>query len=108
MAKIELTFDDKNYTLEFTRRTVRDLENSGFNIYEASSKPVSSTETLFRGAFLAHHKNMKVEEADRIWAGIEDKAGLFEVLTDMYIAAVEATMEEPKESTKKALWEKKD
>ena len=51
MAKtMTFTYDGKEYTLEFTRQTVIQTENMGFDAGLIDSKPVTSLTILFRGA----------------------------------------------------------
>ena len=53
MAKqLTFTFEDKEYTLEFTRKTVTEMEKRGFVAAEVEHKPMSTLPALFEGAFL--------------------------------------------------------
>ena len=62
MAKqLKFTFKDKEYVLEFTRRTVTEMEKKGFVAAEVENKPMSTLPALFEGAFLAHHGFEKKE-----------------------------------------------
>lgn len=62
MAKqLKFTFKDKEYVLEFTRRTVTEMEKKGFVAAEVENKPMSTLPALFEGAFLAHHRFEKKE-----------------------------------------------
>ena len=57
MAKqIIFTYEDKEYTLEYTRRTVKQMEDEGFVAREIDSKPMTLLPALFAGAFKAHHR----------------------------------------------------
>jgi len=58
--------DGHEYTLEFTRASVRKCEAAGLDINLAASKSMTMIPLLFWGAFQAHHKNMKQEATDRI------------------------------------------
>ena len=72
---IKITFDGTEYTLEYSRRTVKQMERAGVQISAKAidEEPVTAVENLFVGAFLMHHKNIKQEQTDRIWSGIENK-----------------------------------
>lgn len=87
------TFDGKEYTLSFTRETVIATENKGFNVGEINSKPIKSLTLLWRGAFLAHHSTLTIEEVDSIFDKI-DKNGLLDALLDIYKAPVESLFDE--------------
>ena len=60
MAKqLNFEFDGRDYTLEFTRRTVTEMERKGFVVSDVERKPMTTLPTLFEGAFLAHHRGVK-------------------------------------------------
>lgn len=60
MAKqLRFTYEGKDYTLEFNRKSVEQLEKQGFVASDITSKPMSSLPTLFAGAFLANHRFVK-------------------------------------------------
>ena len=66
MAKT-LTVKDKYgnpYTLEYTRKSVEILERRGFKVSDIKDYPVINLPTLFEGAFLAHHKQIKKENSN--------------------------------------------
>lgn len=85
MAKtIEFDYKEKSYVLEFTRRSVQQLEKTGFNIMDMRNKPASTIPDFFAGAFLAHHRHLKRELIDEIFDNIENKEGLIEALSGMY------------------------
>lgn len=82
--KIELTYKGEKYTLEFTRESVRQMERAGFNINSAIETPVTSTETLFTGAFLANHgRAIKDRIPEKILSGGIPE-GMFGKLIEMY------------------------
>lgn len=96
MAKtIKFSFEGNDYTLEFTRNTIRTMESQGFTLSQVSDKPISVLPALFRGAFLAHHKFIKAEVVDKIFAKMTDREKLFETLADMYNEPIVALMNEP-------------
>ena len=93
MAKtMTFTFDGKEYTLEFTRQTVVQTENMGFDASLPDSRPISSLSILFRGAFLAHHRGLPVSEIDKILEGL-DKEGLLPALAELYYEPIKVLME---------------
>lgn len=56
----------KEYTLEFSRRTVVKTEQAGFEINSLESKSMTMIPMLFWGAFLMHHPYMTKEQTDTI------------------------------------------
>lgn len=107
MAKtITLNYDGVDYTLEFTRRTVSQLENQGFNINEVGDKPATMIPMLYEGAFLAHHKMAKNDIIWKIYDGIEDKEGLMGALAEMYAEPIEALLSGNEDAEKNVKWGK--
>lgn len=104
MAKtIQFVYKDKEYTLEFTRRTIRRMEDEGFVPSEIDRKPATMIPMLFAGAFRAHHALIKPELIDEIFASIGDKENLIMTLAEMYNEPLMAMVEEP-ETGKNVSW----
>ena len=97
MAKqIVFTYEDKEYTLEFTRRTVKQIDR----------KPMTLLPALFAGAFKAHHRFVKQDVIDKIYAGMPHKDELIGKLAEMYNDPIVTLMEEPDEkAVKNVSWE---
>ena len=105
MAKtLTFTFEDTDYTLEYTRRTVREMEREGFIAEKAMETPMTSLPQFFAGAFKVHHKFIKPEKVEKIYALMEDKEQLFEKLSEMYQETVQTLFDEPDENEKKINW----
>jgi len=106
MAKqISFEYDGKQYTLEFTRKSIEIMERQGFNINDIIEKPMTTLPALFAGAFLANHKWVKKDVIDEIYSRMENKQDLLQKLTEMYNEPIEALFEEPKESEGNVSWE---
>ena len=105
MAKqLKFTYEDKDYTLEFTRRTVTEMEKKGFVAAEVENKPMSTLPTLFAGAFLAHHRFVKQEVIDAIFAKMTNKQELIGKLAEMYNEPIMALVDEPEEAEGNVDW----
>lgn len=107
MAKqIVFTYEDKEYTLEFTRRTVKQMEDEGFVAQDIDRKPMTLLPALFAGAFKAHHRFVKQDVIDKIYAGMPRKDELIGKLAEMYNDPIVTLMEEPDEkAVKNVSWE---
>ncbi len=103
--KISFIYDGKEYTLEYTRKSIEIMERQGFNVNDISEKPMTTLPALFAGAFLAHHKWVKKDVIDEIYNRMENKQDLLQKLTEMYNEPIEALFEEPKESEGNVSWE---
>lgn len=105
MAKqLKFTFEDKEYILEFTRRTVTEMERKGFVAAEVESKPMSTLPALFEGAFLAHHRFVKKDVIDNIFAHMTNKEDLIGKLAEMYNEPIMALVEEPEAAEGNVSW----
>lgn len=105
MAKtLAFTYGGKTYTLEFTRRTVAEMERKGFVAADVETKPMTTLPALFEGAFLAHHRFEKKEVVQEIFAHMTNKEGLIGKLAEMYNEPIMALVEEPEESEKNVDW----
>lgn len=82
--KITFEYENRTYTLEFTRNSVRTMESNGFKISDIKDKPVSLLPDFFAGAFIANHKFVKRNLIDKIFDEMSDKDGLITALSDMY------------------------
>lgn len=104
MAKtLTFTFKGKEYILEYTRRTVRQMEDSGFIASEVGEKPMQILR-LFSGAFLAHHRSVKMDVIEDIYAALPNKEDLISALIDMYNEPIEALMDEPDDESGNVEW----
>lgn len=94
MKQINFSYKDVDYTLEFTRRTIRELEAKGFNPADIEKKPMTTIPELFAGAFLAHHKGTKRELIDEIFSHIKDRETLLGKLSEMYAEPLTALIDD--------------
>ena len=105
MAKqLIFTFEDKEYTLEYTRRTVAEMEKKGFVAADITDKPMTTLPDLFAGAFLAHHRLVKREVIDNIYTKLTKKEDLIGKLAEMYNEPIMALVEEPEEDKGNVNW----
>ena len=102
----QLNFEYKGikYTLEFTRRTVEQMEREGFVAEDLKNKPMTMLPTLFAGAFKAHHKFVKSDVIDEIYSKMTNKAELIGKLAEMYNEPIMALIDEPAESSENLTW----
>ena len=84
MSKINLTYDKKEYILEYNRQSVKTMESQGFVLEELTAKPMTMIPLLFNGAFIKNHRGIKRNLMDEIFEEIGDKTALREALMEMY------------------------
>nr|DAR21974.1 MAG TPA: protein of unknown function (DUF5055) [Caudoviricetes sp.] len=101
MAK-QLTINDPTtgvtYTLEYTRKTVEMMEKSGFVADDVQRKPMTMLPALFAGAFLAHHRFVKRDVIDSIYARMTHKDELIAALVEMYNEPLLSLLDEPEQT----------
>ena len=56
----------REYTLEFSRRSISKIEQAGFNINLIETQSMTMIPLMFWGAFLMHHPQMTREQTDKI------------------------------------------
>lgn len=106
MKQINLTYKGKTYTLEYTRRTVAQMEKAGFLITDVDTKPVTTIPALFAGAFASHQKFIKPEVVEEIFENIKGKDTLISKLVEMYQETALSLLDEPEEENEgNANWE---
>lgn len=100
MAK-QLTINDPvsgvTYTLEFTRKTIELMEKNGFVAADMERKPMTLLPALFAGTFLAHHRFVKRDVIDAIYAKLNHKDELIGALVEMYNEPLMALLDEPEQ-----------
>ena len=100
MAKQLIITDDASgvtYTLEYTRKTVSLMEKQGFVADDVTKKPMTLLPALFAGAFTAHHRNVKPEVIESIYARMTHKDELISKLVEMYNDPIVTLLEEPEQ-----------
>lgn len=103
--QINFKHNDKEYTLEYTRESVKQMEREGFVANDIVTKPMLTLPKLFAGAFKAHHKyDTKQKQIDEIFELFTNKQALIEKLAEMYAEPMETLMDDSNEGNAIA-WE---
>ena len=66
-TRIEFEYEDKSYVLEYTADSLRKMEARGFDINKSDEKMLTLAETLFCGAFIANHDDVKMAKRKEIY-----------------------------------------
>ena len=106
MAKqLNFEYRGKEYTLEYTRDSIKQMEREGFISGDIVNKPMTTLPKLFAGAFKAHHKfDTKQKQIDEMFDLFKNKSALIEKLAEMYTEPMEALMDDVDEGNAIA-WE---
>ena len=102
--QIDFSYEGKDYTLEYTRASVKKMEDRGFIVTDVGKKPISTLPVLFAGAFLAHHPYEKKEVVDAIFGQFKDKESLLQKLGEMYNDPIRSMTESEGNLDWKANW----
>ena len=102
--QLRFTYQDKEYILEYTRRSVEAMEKKGFVASDIETKPVTILPALFAGAFLANHRYVKPEIIEEIYSKMTNKQELIGKLAEMYNEPILALVDEPTESEGNLGW----
>ena len=103
MAKqIIIDYKGDEYTLEFNRKTVRRMEESGFKV--DTDKPATMITELFRGAFLMHHRRIDANLVEEIWNAQKKKDDLLSALVQMYAEPIASLMDEDAGEDENPTW----
>ena len=92
--KITFNYGGKEYVLEFTRKSVEEMERRGFVASEVLEKPLTVLPSMFAGAFIANHRFTKKKVIDEIYSKINDKEGLINTLAEMYSLVIDEFVDE--------------
>jgi len=103
--QIRVSFNDEEYTLEYTRATAKAMEKGGFDINAISSQPNTMIPLLFAGAFLCHHRKVKEETINAIFNKMTNKEALINKLVEMYADTVTTLLEDAEGEQGNASWE---
>lgn len=96
MAKqLNFAYNGKEYRLEYTRSTVKEMERQGFVSSDVSDKPMTTLPKLFAGAFKANHPREKSEVIEEIYRIMPDKKDLISCLAEMYAEPINSLLDEP-------------
>lgn len=105
MSKITFSYGGNDYCLEYTKRSVKTMEDRGFNPSKILEAPMTYLPELFAGAFLANHKFVGKEVIDGIYATMDNKRELINSLIEMYNEPIAALTEDAAEGNATA-WTK--
>lgn len=93
--QLKFTYQDKEYVLEFTRKSVEMMEAQGFDAQEINKRPMTMLPKLFEGAFLANHRYVSKTIINEIYSRMGNRQELIGKLAEMYNEPIASLLEEP-------------
>ena len=104
--QINFEYEGKQYTLEFTRESIKQMEREGFVLEDVARKPMLTLPIFFAGAFKAHHKfDTKQKKIDEIFEKFSNKQALFSKLLDMYQYPMVTMIDEESDEGNAIAWD---
>ena len=90
---ITVTYNKQSYDLEYSRNSVKAMEQQGFVLDQIGDKPMTMVPLLVYGAFMKNHKGIKRALVDEIYDHIIDRVGdgengFIQALLEMYADTV--------------------
>lgn len=107
---ITVTYNKKDYVLEYSRNSVKQMEALGFVLDQISEKPATMIPLLVYGAFMKNNKGIKRALVDEIYDNIANKVGdgengFIQTLLEMYAETVNVlTSNDPADEGNAATW----
>lgn len=104
--QIKFEYEGKEYTLEFTRESIKQMEREGFVLDDVVRKPMLTLPVFFAGAFKAHHKyDAKQKKIEEMFAKFTNKEALFSKLLEMYQHPMETLIDDDVDEGNVIEWE---
>ena len=102
--QLKFTYQDREYCLEYTRKSVETMEKGGFKASDIEDKPMTTLPALFAGAFLANHRYAKQSVIDDIFSKMTNKGELIGKLAEMYNEPIMTLIDEPESNEGNVDW----
>lgn len=102
--QLRFEHNGKEYILEYTRKSVEQMERQGFIVSDINEKPMSTLPKLFAGAFIANHPHVSKNVVDDLFAKMTNRTELIGRLAEMYNEPIMTLVDEPEESEGNLNW----
>lgn len=94
-TKITVTYKNVDYVLEYSRQSVKHMEDQGFVLDQIGDKPMTMIPLLVYGAFMKYNRGIKRQLVDEIYENLVGKIGkdgedgFIQTLLEMYAETVQ-------------------
>ena len=105
MSAIKYNYKNRDYILEFSRRTASAIERSGFKYQEVGNQPNTMIPLLVYGAFMKNHSNLKPGKIDEIFDSIKGKNAFVTKLVELYMETVNTLLDGDEDDEGNVNWE---
>lgn len=100
---ITFKYEGEEYTLEYSRDSIKYMEANGFVLEQFMEKPATMLDLAWRGAFYKNHKKKSVAEIDKMLYDMGEREDLHKALGDMINETYRIILEGD-ENSKKVQW----
>ena len=107
-TKIKFTYKGKNYVLEYTRHSVKEMERRGFVAADVLNKPMLMLPEMLAGAFIANHRFTRRRDIDEMYQKFDNKSELLDALAEMYSLVIDDFVEELEKAHNGLAWERSE
>lgn len=107
-TKIKFQYKGKEYVLEYTRNSVKEMERRGFVVEDVLKKPMSLLPEMFAGAFIANHRFTRRKDIDEMYQKFDNKSELLDALAEMYSLVIDEFVEELEKAHNGLAWERSE
>lgn len=97
MRSINLTIEDKKYTLAYNLKTIKIMAQNGFDVQKISENSIATLIDLIEYAFYVHHPELTEDEIFKIISKIKGKKKLYPILSEMFTQAFNDLVDEDKD-----------
>lgn len=102
MAEFKVLVDDKEYTMEYVRDSVRQFESMGGNMQDAQNKIYTTVDILFYCGLRKHHKEISLNLSKKISDKAIEEYGINEIYPVLLEKFTEVFMSEGLNENKKS------
>lgn len=102
--KIEFSYNNVDYVLEYNREAIAFMERQGFEINELSKKPMLMLPMAFSGLFFKNHKRATQKIIDEIYNKFTNKDSLISTIAEMLTEAYTSLETDPEEQEGNIEW----
>lgn len=104
-TKIQFTYKDVPYVLEYNRMAIKQMEASGFSLEEFTKKPMINIDIAFKGLFLKNHKRTNEKLIEEIYDKLGNRDQLIEKIGVMLTESYNSLLDDEENAEGNIAWD---
>lgn len=104
-TKIQFTYKDVPYVLEYNRMAIKQMEASGFSLEEFTKKPMINVDIAFKGLFLKNHKRTNEKLIEEIYDKLGNRDQLIEKIGVMLTESYNSLLDDEENAEGNIVWD---